>query len=122
MILIDKDKLLEALNSMYEYSELGEVIKLVEDWETYHTAIRAGAERPLLIYRGKTIYLTENHIRALREYDTKAIQNEIVNKFYENLEQVQSEDFQIKLKTMEGPKTSQELAELWKKNREEGKE
>lgn len=92
MILLNKTYLLNALNTeLDEYAELGDVIKFIEDYEKYHSVIR-GEGKPLLIINDQALYLTDEHIEALKEYERKKMHEELVNRFIANIEQIKELD------------------------------
>lgn len=81
MILFDKNELLKALNTeIDEYSELADVIKFIENFESSHSFIRSEG-RPILIIDDQVAYLTEDHIEALKEYERKKMHEEILDNF-----------------------------------------
>lgn len=92
MILFDKNDLLKALNGLYEYSELGEVIKFIEeDFEKNHSVIRSEG-KPILIVHDQVVYLTEEHIEVLKAYEEKKMLDEMINRRMKSIEQMKKLD------------------------------
>ena len=49
-------------------------------------------DRPTLIYNGMKIYLTEDHINALKEYEQKQMLEDIIDRMMKNIDELRGDE------------------------------